>query len=84
MNGQTVPIHTNLLVELADSLKTKGVASLRKKLLLALPDDTFRYGSELWWEQSELKATEDIKRGNVIRLHDAKEMIAYLHKRVAK
>lgn len=65
MNGHAIP----------------GLSPLRKKLLLTIPDDTFRYGSNLWWEQSELKATEDIKRGNVIRFHDAKEMIAYLHLR---
>lgn len=84
MNGHAIPINTNVFLELIDALKTKGLSPLRKKLLLSLPDDTFRYGSDLWWEQSELKATEDIKKGNVIRFHDAKEMIAYLHKRVAK
>lgn len=84
MNGHVVPIDTNLLIELIETLKTKGLATLRKKLLLALPDETFRYGSDPWWEQSDLKAQEDIKRGNVIRFQDAKEMISYLKTQAKK
>lgn len=81
MNGHAIPINTNVFLELIDALKTKGLSPLRKKLLLTIPDNAFRYGSDLWWEQSDLKAQEDIKQGNVIKFQDAKEMIAYLHLR---
>lgn len=79
MATQTVSLQTNLVIELIQALKTKGLSPLRKKILLGLPDETFRYGSDLWWEQSEIKATDDIKKGKGVTFKNTQEALKWLH-----
>lgn len=58
----------------------KGLADLRRKLLLVLPEKFLKYGSELWWEKTTLKGEEEIKKGNYKVYKNAKDLIADLHK----
>jgi hypothetical protein len=37
-----------------------------------------KYGSDEWWEWSDKRAMEDIKKGNTIAFDSAKEMVEYL------
>lgn len=48
---------------------------LRRKIILSLP---VKYGTDLWWEKSDLEAMKKIAKGSGIRFETAEEVIGYL------
>lgn len=73
---QTVSIDTKTLQYVVSQLDklTRDMAELKEKLLGQEPE----YGSDEWWEWSDKKSIEDIKRGNVISFNSIKEMQKHL------
>ena len=68
MDGQTLTAN-DLLREIF--LLEKAVLSLKTKVLKALP---VKYGSEAWWEKLDQEGLEQIKRGEVIKFENTKEL----------
>jgi len=62
-------------LEAIDSLE-KSLAKLRLILQMYIPS---QYGSDSWWEKSDIKAIDSIRLGQGKRYTDAKEAINYLH-----
>ncbi|MBI4215339.1 MAG: hypothetical protein HY602_01285 [Parcubacteria group bacterium] len=65
----------NEFLETIDSLE-KSLAKLRLILQMYIPS---QYGSDSWWEKSDTKAVDSIRRGQGKRYANAKEAINYLH-----
>lgn len=53
----------------------KAINQLKKKALSFLPA---RYGSALWWEQSDQRAIEEIKSGRGTVIHNKQELKNFL------
>lgn len=75
MANQTITLSSETakgLVSLLEKMATyeEGIRSLRYKILTALPESFFQYGSRLWWEKEECLVDEDIKKGRVSRAYD--------------
>lgn len=54
----------------------KEVKAIKARLFEEEPP----YGSDEWWEWSERKADEDIKKGKLMRFNSAEEAIKWLNK----
>lgn len=76
--NQTITIPSKTVEEILTRLDklTKEVKAIRAKLFKEEPF----YGSEEWWEWSEKKADEDIKKGRLMKLNSAEEAIKWLNK----
>ncbi len=64
--AKAVTIDTNTAKKLVKELE--HFEEFKKHVLMLLPEELIPYGSKLWWEKSELEATEDIKKGRVAEL----------------
>ncbi len=62
------------LIERISALE-KAVQSLIKRL-----QKEPSYGSDAWWEWSDTKAIDDIKKGNYVAFDSAQEMVEYLER----
>jgi len=72
MNGQTISLEElykelTVLETILQSLKTRVLSSLPSK-----------YGSDAWWEESDKKGLEQIKRGEVVEFKTTKELKKHL------
>lgn len=69
---QTVSIDTKTLQYVVNQLDklTRDMAELKENLHGQEPE----YGSDEWWEWSDKKGLEDIRKGNVISFNSIKEM----------
>lgn len=73
MQTITVPAKTfEKILSRLDHL-SRAVEAINKKL-----ESTLSYGSPEWWEWSNKKAQEDIKRGRYTTLHNKNELQEYL------
>ncbi|HSW47695.1 MAG TPA: hypothetical protein VLG67_01320 [Candidatus Saccharimonadales bacterium] len=64
--AKAVTIDTNIAKKLVRELEK--FEEFKKQVLMLVPEELIPYGSKLWWEKSELEATEDIKKGRIVTL----------------
>ncbi|HUQ85222.1 MAG TPA: hypothetical protein VM077_02760 [Candidatus Limnocylindrales bacterium] len=74
--AKAATIDTNTAKKLVKELEQ--FEEFKKHVLMLIPEEIIPYGSKLWWEKSELEATEDIKKGRVVSFNSTKEMEKYL------
>lgn len=76
MSNNTVTIDTKTLERILSRLDSlaQDVKELKEKLLMKEP----ALGSDDWWEWSDKKALEEIKKGNYTEFKSAKAMVSYL------
>ena len=76
--AHTITVNAKTLEHVVSQLDTltKEVKELKEKLL----DQEPPYGSDAWWEWSDKKALEDIKKGDYIEFKSAKDMVNHLKK----
>lgn len=74
MQTVTVPAKTFEKILSRLDLLTQEVADIKTRLFEKEP----HYGSDAWWEWSDRKAKEDIKKGRYVTLHSKKEAQEYL------
>lgn len=74
---QTITIPAKQFEEILSRLDklTREVHAIKIKLLDKEPP----YGSDEWWEWSDKKAMEDIKRGRVVKFDSAEKAIKWLN-----
>ena len=74
VSAKTAKGLVSLLEEIA--VYEENLRVLRQKILMALPEPFFKYGSKLWWERAEYQADEDIREGRISKAYDnADELI---------
>lgn len=75
--SQTVIVSQKTLEEILARLDklTREIKAIKAKLFEEEPS----YGSPEWWEWSERKADEDIKKGNYTVYKSARDLIKDLH-----
>lgn len=80
MSNHTATIDSKTVKSLLDEMEyyRRGLAELRKKLLLVLPEKLFSYGSDLWWEKSDEEALKSIKAGKGKKFKTYEEAAKYL------
>lgn len=74
--AKAATIDTNTAKKLVRELEK--FEEFKKQVLMLVPEEVIPYGSRLWWEKSELEATEDIKKGRVASFNSTKEMQKHL------
>lgn len=62
----------------------KRLSRLEKMMAMLLKKEEPPKGTDEWWEWSDKKALEGIKRGEYKEFKSAKEMVTYLEKLSAK
>ncbi len=74
---QTTSVSSKAIEEILARLDnlTKEVRVMRSKLFDKEPS----YGSDEWWEWSDKKAMEDIKRGRYTEIKNKKELKTFLN-----
>jgi hypothetical protein len=74
--SQVVAVNAKTLEHIASQLDelTKEVKELKEKII----DHEPPHGTKAWWDWSERKADEDIKKGNVVTFSSVKEMQKHL------
>ena len=69
MASQVITLNTNQAKLLVDELYK--LDEVKKNLLRIIPESYLKYGSDLWWQKSDLQAQEDInnRRFRTIKSH---------------
>lgn len=78
MSNDAITLNQQYTFRLLEDLAAieQAIARLRQSLAGVLPAP---YGSDSWWEKSDTKSIDSIKRGRGKRFATPKEAINYLH-----
>lgn len=74
--AQAITVSPKTIEEILNRLDllTREVKAIKARLFEKEPP----YGSEAWWEWSDVKALEDIKEGRYTKISNKKELTAFL------
>lgn len=75
--AQTITVPAKKFEEILSRLDqlTREIRAIKMKLFESEP----AYGSDEWWEWSDRKAMEDIKKGRFTTIHNKKELNVFLN-----